>query len=167
MSVRLARTDDLARIAAIEISAGERFRGTHMDWAADAEPTPVDELEPAMARGELWVVDDSGELAGFLLAFPLDDALFVREVSVSLAHQGQGYGRALIEAAKAHASAEGWSALTLTTDRLIDWNRPLYEHLGFRVLEEAEMTLELFGRLDHERRLFPPSAQRCAMRLAL
>jgi GNAT superfamily N-acetyltransferase len=167
MSVRLARAGDLAKIAAIELSAGERFRGTHMDWAADAEPTPIDELEPAMARDELWAVDDAGELAGFLLAFPLDDALFIREVSVALAHQGKGHGRALIEAAAAHARAEGWAALTLTTDRLIDWNRPLYEHLGFRLLDDSEMTLELFGRLDHERRLFPPSAQRCAMRLVL
>lgn len=167
MSVRLARTDDLPKIAAIEISAGERFRGTHMDWAADAEPTPIDELEPAMARHELWVVEHGGELAGFLLAFPLDDALYIREVAVALDHQGKGYGRALIEAAKAHARAEGWAALTLTTDRLIEWNRPLYERLGFRVLDDAEMPFELFGRLDHERRLFPPSAQRCAMRLAL
>jgi len=167
VSVRIARADDLAKIAAIEISAGERFRGTHMDWAADAEPTPIDELAPAMARHELWVVEDGGQLAGFLLAFPLDDALYIREVAVALDHQGKGYGRALIEEAKAHARAEGWAALTLTTDRLIVWNRPLYEHLGFRVLDDAEMTLELFGRLDHERRLFPPSAQRCAMRLAL
>lgn len=167
MSVRLARADELPRIAAIEISAGERFRGTHMDWAADADPTPLDELAPALAKRELWVVEDGADLAGFLLAFPLDDALYIREVAVALGHQGKGYGRALVEAAKAHARVEGWAALTLTTDRAIAWNRPLYEYLGFRVLDDAEMTLELFGRLDHERRLFPPSAQRCAMRLDL
>ncbi|MFC3713604.1 GNAT family N-acetyltransferase [Sphingoaurantiacus capsulatus] len=167
MTVRLARAEDLPRIAAIEISAGERFRGTHMDWAADAEPTPLAELEPAQAKGELWVAEDSGELAGFLFAHALDDALYIHEVSVALGHQGKGYGRALIEAAADHARASGWAALTLTTDRVIAWNRPLYEHLGFKVLDDGEMTLGLFDRLDHERRLFPTSAQRCAMRRPL
>ncbi len=167
MTIRRARADDLPRIADIERSAGERFRGTHMDWAADAEPTPREELEPALAKGELWVAEDGDALTGFLLAFALDDALYIREVAVHLDHQGKGIGRALIEAAADHARASGWSALTLTTDRLIDWNRPLYQHLGFRVLDDVEMTLGLFDRLDAERRLFPATAQRCAMRRPL
>jgi GNAT superfamily N-acetyltransferase len=167
VSVRRARADDLPRLADIERSAGERFRGTHMDWAADAEPTPREELEAALAKGELWVAEVDGEPAGFLFAHPLDDALFIREVSVALGHQGKGLGRALLAAAAAHARDSGWSALTLTTDHDIDWNRPLYARLGFRLLEDAEMTLGLFDRLDFERAHFPPGARRCAMRRPL
>lgn len=167
MTVRLARADDLPKIAAIEMSAGERFRGTHMDWAADAEPTPLADLEPALARGELWVAEDAGELVGFLLALPLDDALYIREVAVALGQQGKGYGRSLIAAAAAHARASGHAALTLTTDELIEWNRPFYERLGFRVTDPFDLTPELYQRLRNERELFPPSAHRCAMRLVL
>lgn len=167
MSVRLAHADDLPKISAIEISAGERFRGTHMDWAADAEPTPMADLEPSLARGELWVAENDGKLVGFLLAFPLDDALYIREVAVALDQQGKGHGKALIAAAEAHARAIGCTALTLTTDELIEWNRPLYERLGFRVSDPFDLTEGLYARLRQERELFPPSAHRCAMRLTL
>lgn len=167
MSVRLARADDIPKLSAVERSAGERFRGTHMEWAVDSPPTPRDELEPALDQGELWVAEDGGEPVGFLFAYVLDDALFIREVAVAMGQQGKGHGRALIAAAAAHAREAGWKAVTLTTDYLIEWNRPLYEHLGFRVLDEREMTLGLFDRLSYERRVFPPGAQRCAMRLTL
>lgn len=167
MSVRLARAGDLPKISAIELSAGERFRGTHMDWAADADPTPLADLEPALARCELWVAEEHGEPVGFLLAFPLDDALYIREVAVALDQQGKGHGKALIATAEAHARAIGCKALTLTTDELIEWNRPLYERLGFRVMDPFDLSEGLYARLRHERELFPPSAHRCAMRLVL
>jgi GNAT superfamily N-acetyltransferase len=165
--IRLARADDLPRLAAVERSAGERFRGTHMDWAAAAEPTPLADLEPALARGELWVAEADGELVGFLLAQPLDDSLYIREVAVALDRQGQGLGRALIAAAAAHARQAGHAELTLTTDELIAWNRPFYERLGFRLADYYDMPPGLFERLRFERDHFPPSAHRCAMRLAL
>jgi GNAT superfamily N-acetyltransferase len=166
-AVRLARRDDLPHIADIERSAGERFRGTHMDWAADAEPTGLDELEPALARGELWVADLGGGPVGFLLAYPLDDTLYVREVSVRRDQQGNGLGRQLIEAAQACARANGHRAVTLTTDELIEWNRPLYERLGFRMLDAGELSPALAAKLADERKRMPPSARRCAMRLDL
>lgn len=166
-TVRIAQTDDLPGLAAIEISAGERFRGTHMEWAADAEPTPLEDLKPPLERGELWVAEADGVLVGFLLALPLDDALYIREVAVARGQQGKGYGRALIATAEAHARRHGYAALTLTTDELIEWNRPFYERLGFHLTDPFDLTPDLYQRLRHERELFPPSAHRCAMRLSL
>lgn len=167
MDVRRARAEDLPHLAAIERSACERFRGTHMDWAADAPPMGLDELEPALARGELWIAGDAGIPVGFLLAHPLDDALFIREVSVRRDCQGRGLGRRLIEVATAHARAAAHRAVTLTTDEMIEWNRPLYQRLGFRVLDESELSPALAARLADERAHMPPSARRCAMRLDL
>ncbi|HEY0020472.1 MAG TPA: GNAT family N-acetyltransferase [Longimicrobium sp.] len=168
MGVRRARAEDLSHVAAIERSAGERFRGTHMDWAAEAPPTGLDEFRTALARGELWIADDdAGTPAGFLLACPLDDALYIREMSVRRDDQGRGLGRRLIEAATAHARAVTHRGVTLTTDEIIEWNRPLYERLGFRVLDEAELSPGLATKLADERRRMPASARRCAMRLDL
>ena len=167
MAVRRAVAADLPYIADIERSAGERFRGTHMDWAADADPTGLDELEPALARGELWVADLGDGPVGFLFAYAADDALYIREVSVRLDRQGRGLGKQLIKAAKAYARANGYGAVTLTTDELIEWNRPLYERLGFRVLTAEELTPALAAKLADERERMPPSARRCAMRLDL
>lgn len=160
MEVRRARAEDLPLLAAIERSAGERFRGTHMEWAAESPPIHLDELEPALARGELWIADDAGTPVGFLLAYPLDDALFIREMSVRVDHQGRGHGRRLMEAATAQARAAASRALTLTTDEIIAWNRPLYERLGFRMMDEAETSPGLAARLVDERGHMPASARR-------
>lgn len=137
-----------------------------MAWAADAPPIGLDELEAALARGELWIAEDAGTPVGFLLAGPLDDALFIREVSVRRDYQGRGLGRRLIEAAAAHAWATN-RPVTLTTDEIIPWNRPLYERLGFRVLDEAGLSPGLAAWLAQERGHMPAGTRRCAMRLDL
>ena len=51
---------------------------------------------------------------------------------------GHGVGRALIDQVVAWASGRGTS-LTLATFRDVEWNAPLYAHLGFVVLDEAEV----------------------------
>ena len=61
-------------------------------------------------------------------------------MSVAPDHQGHGVGRALIEQAQTWAISTNLSALTLATFGHIPWNRPLYEHLGFRVLPQTEIS---------------------------
>ncbi len=45
----------------------------------------------------------------------------------------------------------GRDAITLTTYADIPWNRPLYEHLGFRVLAESEIGGQLRAIREVER----------------
>lgn len=54
-------------------------------------------------------------------------------------HQGRGLGRALVDRAEQWAKGRDLKALTLTTFDHIPWNRPFYEHLGFRVLADDEV----------------------------
>ena len=49
-------------------------------------------------------------------------------------------GRALLDHAADHASADGLAALTLTTFASVPWNAPYYRRCGFRVLDDAELT---------------------------
>ena len=64
-------------------------------------------------------------------------------MSVHPLHQGLGVGRALLGRVCAWASENKRPAVTLTTYADVPWNRPLYEHLGFRVLTEAEIGRQL------------------------
>ena len=75
-----------------------------------------------------------GVLAGFLAAQLVGDALHIAELAVSLDHQQQGLGRALMAAADARAGDLGLAALTLTTFTDVPWNAPFYEKLGFEKL---------------------------------
>jgi hypothetical protein len=61
-----------------------------------------------------------------------------------------GIGRALIDQVRSWALAAGLPAVTLTTFRDVPWNGPLYQHLGFRFLDEHEIGPELCAVRDHE-----------------
>ena len=67
----------------------------------------------------------------------------------------------------AWARASGHHAITLTALRHIPWNAPWYQRLGFRVLEETELSQALHDLLREEIRRGLPADQRVAMRREL
>lgn len=139
--VRPTVHEDLVKLREIERASGQRYREYGLDNVADDEPAPVDVLARYADDGRSWVaVEESGEPIGYILVDVIDGAGHIEQVSVAPAHQGKGVGRALVEQAKGWASSKDLVALTLTTFRHIPWNRPLYEHLGFRVLAQHEIS---------------------------
>lgn len=161
--IRSAYLSDLTLLADVERSAAQRFRGTPVDWAADGDPLPLEELLQAQAAGRLWVASHDGQVCGFALARPLDGDLFLAEMSVALPAQGLGLGRGLVAALLAHARAAAhYGAVVLTTDRDLPWNAPFYRRLGFVDLAPP-YSPGLQTRLQAEADAgFDPS-RRCAM----
>jgi GNAT superfamily N-acetyltransferase len=139
-SVRPATSEDNFTIQLIERRAGERFREVGLPEVADDEPEPVSTLNDFAADGRSFVsLDESGDLVGYVLVERIDGAAFVHQVSVLPEHQGRGVGRRLLDMVDAWARERRLTSMTLTTfDRHVPWNRPLYEHLGFRVMEPNE-----------------------------
>lgn len=130
--IRAARPADLPLLAAVEVSAGESFRGTPMDFAADHPPSPPDALAAALARHSLWVAVDADDApVGFLFGEAIDGWFHILEVSVAMPAQGRGHGAALLAAAVAAAPGLGCACLSLTTDRDIAFNGPWYRRHGF------------------------------------
>ena len=158
--IRPAHFRDLACLADIERSAAQRFRGTAMDWAADGDPLSLDVLQQARLAGLLWVAEREGQVCGFALATPVERDLFLTEVSVALPAQGQGCGRALMQAVLDHArNAARYEAVLLTTDRQLPWNAPFYRRLGFHDVAppysaalQARLLAEVQAGFDPERR---------------
>ncbi len=135
--IRLACLDDLPLLAAIEVSAGQRFLGTPMAFAADHPPSPIDALESALALDCLWVATDAADtLVGFLFAKAVDGWFHILEVSVAV--PGIGHGTALLDAAAAAAPGLDCDRLSLTTDRDIVFNGPWYRRRGFVELTPAD-----------------------------
>lgn len=161
--IRSARPSDLASLADIERSAAERFRGTPLAWAADGDPLPHAELAQAQSAGLLWVAQPDDQVRGFALARPMGADLFLAEMSVALPWQGQGLGRALMQAVLAHARAAGqYGAVVLTTDRELPWNAPFYRRLGFAE-QPVPRSPFLQARLQAEAAAGFDPARRCAM----
>ena len=132
--------------------------------AAD-EPLSLDNLNEFAADGRAWIaIDDEGEAIGYVLVRKVDQSAHIVQVSVVPEMQGRGIGTALIDTVEAWATSNELKSVSLTTFSHVPWNRPLYEHLGFRVLEDEEIGPELAALRFHEASIGLDPALRVAMR---
>lgn len=144
VQLRPLSVDDTDSLATVERLASQRFRDVGYPNVADDDPFTADELAPYAAGERAWVaVDEAGASVGYVLVDVVDGNAHVEQVTVHPAHQGGGIGRALLERVATWAVAHAMPAVTLTTYTDVPWNRPLYEHLGFVVLDEARIGPEL------------------------
>ena len=144
LAIRAARPEDADALRSIEGLAGERFREVGLDFVADDEPDSIEVLTQYALDDRSWVaIDDAGSAIGYVLVDVVDGCAHIEQVSVRPDRQGEGVGRALLERVRQWAIATDRIAVTLTTFGDVPWNRPLYEHLGFRVLSETEIGPEL------------------------
>ncbi|MEV7891999.1 GNAT family N-acetyltransferase [Streptomyces sp. NPDC002817] len=151
MRIRPVTSAELPVLQGIERAAGAPFRGLGMAAVADDEPPSLDVLEQYRRAGRAWVAVDAEERpAAYLVAEPVDGALHIEQISVHPDFAHRRIGRTLLSYAGERARAQGLAGLTLTTFAEVPWNAPYYERLGFRVLEEAELTPGLRKIRAHE-----------------
>lgn len=127
----------------VERLSGAQFRDVGLPRIADDEPLSVPELAEYISAGRCWVAVTDDEIVGYVLVDLVDGNAHLEQVSVIPDHQGRGVGRLLIAAVEDWSAGRGHAAVTLTTFTDVPWNRPLYKHLGFRVLDEQEIGPEL------------------------
>jgi GNAT superfamily N-acetyltransferase len=168
IAIRPARPGDGPAIQEIERLAGERFREVGLGKIADDEPESLDALAAYATAGRSWVsVDGAARPVGYTLVDVVDGLAHVEQISVRPDCQGTGVGRALLDQVGKWATEIGMGAITLTTFADVPWNRPLYEHLGFRVLQDVEIGPELQGVRDAEAAHGLDPATRVCMRREL
>lgn len=162
-SVRLARAADLPALPEIELAAGRLFleyaAALALDESALQSAKPIEELRQGLENGLLWVAIDAADRpVGFALAIELDGRLHLEEMDVLPSHGRRGFGTALIGAVCAAAGRRG-QEVTLSTFRAVPWNAPFYARLGFRPLQDSELTpgLRLLREEEARRGLLPAS----------
>jgi ribosomal protein S18 acetylase RimI-like enzyme len=96
------------------------------------EPSPmVADFPSYIARDVVVVIEEDGELRGFMIAWPEEDAYLVDNVAVDPAAQGRGLGRKLFEHAVSEARRFGLLALRLYTNVAMTENLAMYRRIGF------------------------------------
>ena len=148
--IRLAQPGCEARLQQVERLSGQRFREIGLSEIADDDPPSVDELRAYISAGRCWIAAEGDEIVGYLLIDQVDGNAHIEQVSVAPDHQGRGVGRRLVDAAERWAHERGAPAVTLTTFTDVPWNRALYEHLGFRVMDEQGIGPELRALREQE-----------------
>jgi len=147
LTVRQARPEDVGRLQAIQLAAGNTFRDIGMPAAADTFPLPPESLSGYRRAGRAWVAaDEYDEPIGFVVFDVVDGCAHIEQVSVHPAHAGQRIGAMLLDYVADWAVDQHMPAMTLITFRGVPWNAPYYERLGFRELAESEVTPELAAR---------------------
>jgi GNAT superfamily N-acetyltransferase len=150
MIIRPASDADAEEIRRVERSAGVRFSEIGMDWVASHEPMSTSRLMEFARSGRAWVAEGAdGRLVGYVVMEIVDGCAHIEQLSVDLEHQSQGIGKAMIDEVESWAMSRRLGALTLTTFDEVPWNRALYEHLGFSVLAEDELSAGL-REIRHE-----------------
>lgn len=168
VTIRAARASDGRDLRQIERLAGERFRNVGLESVADAEPASLEVLADYATEGRSWVAaDERDRPVAYVIVDVVDGAAHIEQISVRPDRQGTGIARALLDRVRTWASTTGKSAITLTTFETIPWNGPLYEHLGFVMMQEQELGPELRSIRDAEARHGLDPAMRACMRLAI
>jgi GNAT superfamily N-acetyltransferase len=167
-SLRPARASDAVALQDIESSTDDQFREIGLHEVADDPPDSVEELVACADAGRAWVaIDEDKQPIGYLLVDSVDGAAHIDQVTVRPNWQGRGVGRALIDHSINWARQRGLTSVTLTTFSEVPWNQPLYEHLGFGVLEDDEIGPGLRQIQRDEADKGFSAAGRVAMRLSV
>jgi GNAT superfamily N-acetyltransferase len=162
--IRLARTDDLTTLPDIERAANALFADYGLAEQLSDLLTPIESLREGVKTNRLWVAADELERpVGFALASVVGDNAHLDELDVHPARGRHGLGAALVATVCDWARASNYHTITLTTLHHIPWNAPWYQQLGFRVLEENELSTALRDLLQEEIQRGLPADQRVAM----
>jgi GNAT superfamily N-acetyltransferase len=167
-AIRSAQIEELPQLAAIERAAAIRFWDTPYTFLADGEPLPIEFIQHRFQAGQVWVaVDRYNIVIGFAITREVDRTLYIQEIDIAPEHGQRGIGRALIETVQTWGSRSGYAVMSLSTFRDLPWNAPFYAKLGFRILDEAELTPGFQQIRAHEREAGLPIVDRVIMQCDL
>lgn len=136
-SIRRCRDDERPAILAIVNAAAEAYRDV---IPADRwrEPyMPAHELDDEIAAGvAFWGSEADGELAGIMGIQPVRDVALIRHAYTAPASQGQGIGRALLEALVTRSTGP----ILVGTWAPAEWAIRFYRRHGFEQVSDARRT---------------------------
>lgn len=146
---RLAEARDLPRIRDIEAAADELFAPL-MDISHWREPLTG---EQRLAQpGFLLVVGEPA--VGFAHVLDLDGHHHFEQLAVHPDHLRQGLGTELVYAVADSVASRGGDTVSLMTYADIPWNAPLFEQLGYEVVDPPPDYLRAVVEQERQARLF-------------
>jgi GNAT superfamily N-acetyltransferase len=144
---RLAVPEDVSDLAAIARNACQLYVPR-----IGREPAPmVADFKSHVLENEVYVLEERGDLVGYIVTYPRKFDQFVENVAVRSDRQGSGSGYSLMTFAETKARENCLKKLVLYTNVKMIENLAFYSRLGYveteRVLEDG------FERVYFEKRL--------------
>ena len=125
----------------------------YVDYTPLLGRTPIPMLadhHEAIRTHDVWVLDDGDAgIVGVIELIPHSDHLYIENVAIAPARQGEGLGRQLLRLAEQEATNRGLPAIGLLTNEHYARNIALYERYGY---VETHRTPHLGSDLVHFRK---------------
>lgn len=149
--IRLARTNEIPRLCAIEDAAGSLFNDLGLHDEAIDSTFPLEDRTRYVELEQTWVacLDDDVPV-GVVVGSARGTLGYVEELDVMPSHGRRGLGTRLLAHVCDWARALGLEAMTLSTFRDVPWNGPFYRRRGFIDLPPAEWTPWMHAVRDWE-----------------
>ena len=97
------------------------------------KPGPMfDDYARRIANGQVWVLEQDGEIAGILVLEETADGFLLDNVALAPAYQHKGLGRRLLTFAEQEAARRGWREIWLYTNAAMTENIGLYRRIGYQ-----------------------------------
>jgi ribosomal protein S18 acetylase RimI-like enzyme len=125
--IRRARPDDVVQIGAIARAAYSKY----IPRIGRAPAPMVADFAAEIATDRVVVIEVTGAVDGYMIAWPELDAYFIDNIAVDPSRQGKGLGRQLIDHAVSEAKLHNLSSVRLYTNAAMKENLSMYTHLGF------------------------------------
>ncbi len=153
MKIRPAEPPDIPALVVLNAGVQALHAGAHPDWftPADSDPYRRDvsaEFTRRLADPEFacFLAEVDGAARGYLLARRLERPanpygpavrlLYIDQIAVDPAFQGQGLGRALIEAVKGLAAVEAYETIALDVWAFNKEAQAFFSRMGFDIYNE-------------------------------
>lgn len=124
---RLATASDVGAVKALTEQAYAPYT-----QAFGAPPIPVTEDYASRRRGQIWLLEISGVLAGLIVLERQADHILIFSVAVAPAFQGRKLGIRLLEWAEEKARSVQLDLVKLYTNARMERNIALYSAYGYR-----------------------------------
>ncbi len=128
IEIRKAVSSDLEPVRACALAAYQMYVER-----IGREPAPmVADFAASINAGRLYIADEEGQLAGFVVFYAKSDHLHLENVAVSPGFQQRGIGRKLVEFVEQQARRGGYPRVELYTNARMTENLGLYPRLGYQ-----------------------------------
>jgi ribosomal protein S18 acetylase RimI-like enzyme len=127
VEIREAKPADLVSVVELTTAAYAPYTAL-----LGGPPIPVTEdYAPRIAKGEVWLLEAGGEVAGLMVFERHADHVMIFSVAVSPAHQGKDFGIALLRWLEEQTRKMGLPEVRLYTNARMERNIALYLAYGF------------------------------------
>jgi GNAT superfamily N-acetyltransferase len=140
-TIRRAAPADAAAITGILRAAFGEYKALYTEGGFAATVLTPDEVMQRMSEGPVWVSLQNGAVAATVAAVIKGESVYIRGMAAIPSARGCGAGTALLHCVEDWAEKQGCTRLFLSTTPFLESAIRLYEHHGFRRMDESPTEL--------------------------